>query len=102
MKIKAIVLALLVAAPMAASAAGDAAAGKAKSRMCSACHGVNGKAAIPSYPNLAGQNAQYIELALKAYKAGTRSGGQAAIMQAQAKALSDTDIANVAAYFGSM
>lgn len=37
-------------------AAGDAEAGKSKSAKCVACHGMNGKITIPTYPNLAGQN----------------------------------------------
>lgn len=36
-------------------AAGDAEAGKSKSAKCVACHGMNGKITIPTYPNLAGQ-----------------------------------------------
>lgn len=82
--------------------AGDAAAGKAKSAVCAACHGANGKATIPTYPNLAGQNEAYLVEALKAYKAKNRTGGQAVIMQGQAAALSDDDIANLAAYYSSM
>ena len=88
--------------PAVASAAGDAAAGKAKAAVCGACHGQNGVALIPSYPNLAGQHEQYLVLALNAYKNKERSGGQAAIMQGQAAALSDDDIANLAAYFSSL
>ena len=57
---------------------------------------------FPTYPNLAGQNAAYIELAIKAYKSGQRSGGQAAIMQGMAAPLSDADISNLAAYFSSL
>ncbi|ARU58800.1 MAG: c-type cytochrome [Pseudomonadales bacterium] len=93
--------ALALSAPMM-SVAGDAAAGKAKAAVCAACHGSNGKAQIPTYPNLAGQNEQYLVVALKAYRAKERSGGQAAIMQGQAAALSDTDIANLAAYYSGM
>ncbi|OZG75499.1 cytochrome C-555 [Hahella sp. CCB-MM4] len=84
------------------ASAGDAAAGKAKSAVCAACHGANGKATIPTYPNLAGQNEMYIVEALKAYRAKNRTGGQAVIMQGQAAALSDDDIANLAAYFSSL
>lgn len=84
-------------------AAGDIEAGKAKgTSVCAACHGANGLSPIPSYPNLAGQNEAYLVSALKAYKAKERNGGQAAIMQGQAAALSDQDIANVAAYFASL
>ncbi|MCK0105815.1 c-type cytochrome [Marinobacter sp. S0848L] len=94
--------ALGAVAPAASMAAGDAAAGKAKAAVCAACHGQNGIAQIPVYPNLAGQNEQYLVSALKAYKAGQRKGGQAPVMQGQATGLSDADIANLAAYYASL
>lgn len=96
------VFALTTALP-AISSAGDAEAGRAKATtVCAACHGQNGKAAIPMYPNLAGQNEAYLVNALKAYRAKERTGGNAPIMQAQAAALSDDEIANLAAYFSSL
>ncbi len=97
-------LSLTLAASVSFSsvAAGDAAAGKGKAAMCAGCHGVDGKALIPTYPNLAGQNAAYLESALKAYKAGQRTGGQAPVMAGMAGALSDADIADLAAYFSSL
>ena len=67
-----------------------------------ACHGTDGKATGPIYPNLAGQNAAYLESALKAYREGQRGGGMSAIMAPQAAALSDQDIADIAAYFSSL
>lgn len=82
--------------------AGDADAGKAKAAVCAACHGANGIAQIPGYPNLAGQNEAYLVSSLKAYKNKQRNGGQAAIMQAQSTGLSDDDIANLAAYYASL
>lgn len=82
--------------------AADAAAGKAKSAVCAACHGANGVAVIKTYPSLAGQNELYLVSALKAYRAKQRSGGMAAVMQAQASALSDADIENLAAYYSSL
>lgn len=82
--------------------AGDAAAGKAKSAVCAACHGANGMAAIKTYPNLAGQNKEYLVSALKAYKSKQRSGGMAAIMQAQSAGLSDADMENLAEYYSSL
>ncbi len=81
---------------------GDAAAGKAKSAVCAACHGANGMAAIKTYPNLAGQNKEYLVSALKAYKSKQRSGGMAAIMQAQAAGLSDADMENLAEYYSTL
>ncbi|KAB2825554.1 c-type cytochrome [Aliivibrio finisterrensis] len=93
-------VALFASAPTLA--AGDAAAGKAKSTICASCHGADGIAVIPGYPNLKGQNAQYIESSLKAYKNKQRSGGNSAVMQPMAAMLSDTDMANLAAYYSTM
>jgi len=83
-------------------AGGNIEAGKAKSVICAACHGANGIAIMPIYPNLKGQSEQYLTSSLKAYKNKERNGGQAAIMQPQASMLSDEDIANVAAYYSSL
>ena len=85
-----------------ALAAGDATAGQAKAGVCAACHGADGIAVIPGYPNLKGQNEQYIISSIKAYKNKERTGGLAAVMQAQASLLSDEDIANLAAYYASL
>ena len=83
-------------------AAGDAAAGRAKSVMCAGCHGRNGIATFPNYPSLAGQNAAYLKGALKAYKSRERKGYQAAIMYNMAAALSDQDIANLATFYSEI
>lgn len=82
--------------------AGDAAAGKAKSALCAACHGANGIATMPAYPNLAGQNEPYLVSSLKAYRDKQRNGGMAGIMQMQAANLTDEDIDNIAAHFASL
>ena len=84
------------------AAAADIEAGKAKSATCVACHGANGISTIPTYPNLAGQKAAYLESALKAYRSKERGGAQAAIMYGMAAPLSDEDIANLAAYYESL
>lgn len=83
-------------------AAGDIAAGKASAALCASCHGANGIAVAPMYPNLAGQNEAYLVSALKTYREKERNGGMAAIMQMQAANLSDADIDNIAAYFSSL
>ena len=62
----------------------------------------NGVAMVPNYPSLAGQNAAYLEGALKAYKTQERKGYQAAIMYGMAAALSDQDIANLAAFYSEI
>ncbi|MDE1461412.1 c-type cytochrome [Spartinivicinus sp. A2-2] len=88
--------------PGISAAAGDPAKGKAKAAVCAACHGKNGVAMVPIYPNLAGQNQAYLESSLKAYRAKQRQGGQAVVMQAQAANLSDEDIANLSAYYSNL
>jgi len=82
-----------------AQAAGDAAKGQAKSSTCAGCHEIPGwRNAYPAYrePKLAGQHADYIVSALKAYKSGER---QHPTMHAIAASLSDQDMQDLAAYF---
>ncbi|SHG64103.1 Cytochrome c553 [Hydrocarboniphaga daqingensis] len=74
---------------------GDAAAGATKAAVCAACHGAGGNSAMPEWPNLAGQGSTYIVSQLKAFKSGARKN---AIMMGQAAALSDADMADIAAY----
>jgi cytochrome c553 len=87
----------LAAAPLPASA--DAAAGRAKAQMCIVCHGANGLAVAPNTPHLAGQPEPYLVEQLKAYRSGKRSHE---VMGVIAKSLTDADIANLAAWFGSL
>ncbi len=78
--------------------AGDAAAGKAKSAACAGCHGPDGNSMVPTYPKIAGQHEAYLVSAISQYKSGARSD---ATMKAMVAALSDADIANLAAYYAS-
>ncbi len=96
-----IIAAIALSMPMMAQA-GDAAAGKAKAGMCAACHGGNGIAIAPMYPNLKGQKAAYLESSLKAFRGKTRTGGMASMMYGMAAGLSDADISNLAAYYSSL
>ncbi len=90
------------AAPAAKEIGGDAQRGKIKVAACVGCHGIPGyKADFPtvySVPMLGGQNAKYIESALKAYQKGER---RFPTMIATARSLSDQDIADVAAYYAA-
>ena len=65
---------------------------------CVACHGINGKAIAPMYPNLNGQWEKYLRKQLAAYRDGSRKN---AIMSIQAQNLSDEDIAVLAAHYGN-
>lgn len=82
--------------------AGDAAEGLAKSAICASCHGPLGLSPVPTYPNLAGQNRLYLDYALRLYRSGERRGDQAGMMYTVAQALSDTDIADLAAYYADL
>jgi cytochrome c553 len=91
-------LALLALSP-AAFAAGDAAAGKAKSAVCAACHGADGNTPIDANtPKLAGQHEDYLAKVLRDYRSGARAN---AIMGAQAGNLKDQDIDDLAAYYAA-
>ncbi len=91
--------AVIMGASVAPVVAADAAAGAKKVTLCSVCHGADGQSSVPIYPNLAGQSAAYLDLALKAYRAGDRNGGMSAVMTPQVKNLSDEDIADISAYY---
>lgn len=94
------VLAIAAAlAPAPSPASADAAAGRAKARMCSVCHGANGLAVAPNTPHLAGQPDTYLVEQLKAYRSGKRAHE---VMGVIAKPLTDADIADLAAWFGSL
>jgi cytochrome c553 len=82
--------------------AGKAEAGRAKASNCIGCHEIPGyKASFPtvySVPMITGQTAKYIEAALQAYRKGDRSHPT---MRAIASTLSDQDIADLAALYGT-
>lgn len=86
----------LATVALPARAAGDAAAGQARAVTCAACHGVDGNSLNPEWPSLAGQHESYIVKQLQAFKSGAR---QNVLMSGQAMALSDQDMADIAAYF---
>jgi len=82
---------------------GNAEAARGKVSMCIGCHGIPGyKASFPEVyhvPMIAGQNAKYIEAALREYASGARSHPT---MDSVAKSLSEQDIADVAAYYANL
>jgi cytochrome c553 len=98
---------LLISTPLFAAgeaSEGDPEAGKTKAAVCAGCHGLKGEGkdapvGTPSFPALAGQVRGYFIKAIFDYKNDTRND---AMMGAIAKGLSDVDIANLAAYYGSL
>jgi len=79
--------------------AADVASGKAAALPCMSCHGENGISVSAAIPNLAGQKPGYVAAQLKAFRSGTRTNP---MMQAMASQLSDQDIDNLAAFWGSL
>lgn len=85
-----------------AAVTGNADAGRAKASNCIGCHEIPGyKTAFPqvySVPMINGQSAKYIEAALVAYRKGDRSHPT---MRAIAASLTDQDIADLGALYGT-
>jgi cytochrome c553 len=72
------------------------------SNACSKCHGATGLSVSPIFPNLAGQQASYIDGALKLFRQRGRGDPHArAFMWGIARGLSDDQIAALAQYFAS-
>jgi len=96
--ISAVVISLMMTASAWADGLvdGDADAGKARAISCGACHGADGNSVNPAWPSLAGQHATYIVNQLVAFKNGDRAN---VLMSAQAMALTERDMANLAVYF---
>jgi cytochrome c553 len=69
---------------------------------CNNCHGPDGVGMPGSAPYLAGQSAEYLGSALKAWRDGTRKNDAGQLMRSVAERLSDADIAAVAAYFAGV
>lgn len=90
---------LLFAQPASSSdIAGDPAAGRQKAAQCVRCHGVDGYAAIPDAPHIAGEPASFLAAQLDAFRADRRTSKK---MRKVIKTLSDQDIADLAAWYAS-
>ena len=73
--------------------------GRAKAQeVCVACHGEQGVSAVAEYPNLAGQSGAAIYKQLIDYRTGSRTNQ---LMTDIAKALDETTLADVAAYYAA-
>jgi cytochrome c553 len=63
---------------------------------CDRCHGVDGNSVRPEVPALAAQRVEYLDKAIKAYRAGVRTSPE---MTAMTSVLTDDDIAGLAAHY---
>lgn len=67
-----LIAALCLAAAMPALAQSQTTAPPSRLGLCAACHGETGHAVMPGVPNLAGQQLDYLRVALKHYQDGSR------------------------------
>ncbi|NML45342.1 cytochrome c4 [Ramlibacter sp. G-1-2-2] len=88
-------LALLATVPAAAQ---DQEAVRAKAQVCAACHGPDGNAVSPEYPNLAGQTWRYLYVQLKDFNEGRRSNP---LMSPMAANLSREDMMALANFYAA-
>lgn len=100
------VVSLLLAAAMVAPAAmaqtvakPDLEKGQAiATQVCAACHTFDGSRGVPANPILQGQHPEYLVKQLVEFKSGKRP---SPVMQGFASMLSEEDMRNVAAFYGS-
>jgi cytochrome c553 len=77
---------------------GDQAKGKVAAAACAGCHGEQGVSRSAANPSLAGQDAEYLAAAMRAYKDGARSDDA---MKALAVALDDGVIRDLSAFYAN-
>lgn len=96
---------LLAAAPLSAAVAQSAepATTPAAAAICAACHNPDGNSAIPEYPKLAGQHAEYLLKQLHDFKpVGDKPAARDnAVMAGMVAPLSDEDMVALANYFSA-
>lgn len=84
---------------------GDVTKGETLAAQCTACHGPNGQSMVPNFPKIAGQHARYTYKQLQDMRlqdSGENEGEALRLvpeMTAIVAALSDQDMADLAAYF---
>ncbi len=94
------VVTLAIAAASAPSRAADVANGrKIAAVKCALCHGLDGQAKLAEAPNLSGQVEMYIAKELDAFRKGERKDETMSLV---AKPLSDSDVADLAAYYSAI
>ena len=79
-----------------ARAEGDAERGQPLTALCMACHGPDGNSIAATFPNIAGQNAQYLLKQMQDIKSNARS---APLMTGMLNAFNDQQLEDIAAYY---
>lgn len=88
---------LMLSATMDAQAGNPNRGQELAQEVCASCHGMDGNLVLDeTYPRLGGQHADYLVVALKAYRSGDREND---LMSPFAQDLSDRDIRDLAAWY---
>lgn len=74
-------------------------AGRHVRARCISCHAMNGRSITPNWPNLAGQQAQYLQNQLMAFRNGSRQGS---LMNVIASELTEQQILDVSEYYSQL
>ncbi|MEC6908911.1 c-type cytochrome [Photobacterium piscicola] len=70
---------------------------------CISCHGPRGNgSSLSGFPKISGQNAQYTQLQLQAFRSSARNNDLNAMMRSVAVKLSDDEISALSAYVGGL
>ncbi|WP_297481263.1 c-type cytochrome [uncultured Photobacterium sp.] len=70
---------------------------------CISCHGPRGNGTrLSGFPKISGQNAQYTQLQLQAFRSSARNNDLNAMMRSVAAKLSDDEISALSAYVGGL
>jgi len=102
MKVLAALGAVLALGATTARGADNSAALDLIRKECSSCHGPRGISVAPTFPNLAAQQAVYLETQLRAFRDRSRADPHAqAFMWGMAAQLTDAPIKDIAAYFAA-
>jgi cytochrome c len=107
MKQLTIVTAAALAAGITLGMAGNAAAADGaalfKTKTCWSCHGKDAKTPImPTYPSLAGQNADYAFNQMKDIKSGARNNGQTAAMKGVMGLVNEDEMRAIAEWLSTL
>jgi len=74
-----------------------------KSKTCIACHGADANTPVmPTYPKLAGQNADYAYQQMLDIKTGARANGQTAAMKGVMHLVSDEELRAIADWLATL
>lgn len=105
MKIKMILSAGLTAGMLLGTAPAMALDGAElyKTKTCFSCHGKDAKTPIlPTYPKIAGQNAEYAVQQMKDIKSGARANGMSAAMKGVMHLVNDEEIQAIADWLATL